>query len=152
MIERGVPAAPPPSEIGDDGVPVALWHDGDVAAVLVISRDEHADKECSGWGQDIEMYSRRDGNWELDSSAGSCWPVAYSDRHEGIVPKRTGIASGCPGAGAIRWLVPCIAPEGVSEVRVHAGGRPQLLTVEPTSGAFLVEADEPSPDLQFEVR
>lgn len=151
MIERGVPAVPRAEDVGDELVPVAVWHDGDVAAVLVISRGEHPHEECSGWAQDVDVYIRQGGTWEHDCGAGSCWPVAYGVRPEGTAPASTGFASAHPGRGGLRWLVTCLAPKGVTEVVVVSGGRRRTLTPEPVTGAFIVEAEGPTPGLRFEV-
>ncbi len=145
LLEGRALAAPPPPLQADEEVPVVVWREGDVAAVLWISRDPEDDEEP--YSQDIEVFTRSRGRWQWHSKGGSDWPADYGRRPGVGRPALTGSAQGAPGPagrGSV-WLASGIAPAGVEHVRVTAGQVVIEADVEPVTGAFLVAVAAPSP-------
>ena len=137
-------AAPPPPLAGYEEVPVVVWREGDVAAVLWISHDPEDAEEP--YSQDIEVFTRSRGRWQWHSKGGSDWPADYGQRPGVGRPGLTGLAQGAPGpgGGGLVWLASGIAPAGVERVRVTARQAVFEADVEPLTGAFLIAVAVPS--------
>jgi hypothetical protein len=135
-------APPPPLPLGAE-VPVALWRDDEVVAVLSIAHTGPMDYLGKGPSFHGNLYLARralDGWVVNDGAMGSGWPVAYGERPEGDLPALAGGQAGeePPDAVAAHFAAG-IAPPGMDQVEVDLGGG-DLVTVpvEPVSGAFLL--------------
>jgi hypothetical protein len=138
-----VPQPPLPP---DEEVPVAVWRDGPVGAILSIWHDPGDDEDP--FAQDITVFEFVDGAWRWRSKGGSNWPVDYGERPGIDRPMFTGTGSGAPspdGSSSV-WLVSGIAPPGVGRVQVQLPGFQTEADVEPVTSAFLVALPEWPPD------
>ena len=134
-------------------MPVALWREGNFAAVLSIGLDRvHADEDGDyPFSQYIDVLVSTGTGWSSTGGApGSSWPVPYGSRLAGDVPRFTGFAAGYERAteGTL-WLLSGTAPIGSSAVRVAFPDGTQVVEAEPVSGAFLVAARDPSAPVEL---
>jgi hypothetical protein len=138
-----LPEAPPAPLPFRVEVPVALWRDHEVAAVISIADTGPVDYLGKGLPFNGHRYvaRRRSGRWVANEGAvGVQWPVAYGDRPVGDLPAVLGSGGGEEPLGAVAaYFAVGIAAFGVESVEVDLGGG-DLVTVpvEPVSGAFVV--------------
>lgn len=141
LLEGGELSAPPPPLPPDEEVPVAVWRDGPLGAILSIWHDPEDDEEP--FAQEITVYEFVDGVWRWSSSGGSDWPFAYGERPPLERPTLTGTGSTtAPDDASPHVLASGIAPPGVHRIRVELEGFETEADVEPVTGTFLVRLPE----------
>jgi hypothetical protein len=146
-----LPPAPPALDEGDEAL-VAILHDGNRVAVLLVAHDHAHDEPTEAdrfpLSQYIEVYERQEGEWvEVAGAPGSSWPAPYGRRPTSTNPELTGfVAIQLLPEGGERWLRSGIAPSNATAVEVHAWVESHASEVDPATGAFLIViagAEEP---------
>jgi len=137
VLDRGLPPLPDVLRAGDD-VPVALWRQGPIGAVLSIIYDP-GDDHGEPYAQDIEIrFRERDGSWSHLSTAGSDWPFSFGDRPSGNPAVWFAAGASNPVDGVHFLIASGSAPPGVQKVRLALGDDGEASDVEPLTGAFLL--------------
>ncbi len=138
-LTDGLPSVPSGEPPDNTRVPVALWRDGGLAAVLSLTFSPGSDAPL--W-QEISVLRWVDGKWAEGFSGGSSWPVRQWDR-----PPRgprlvalTGF-SVAAGHGSRPIIVSGVASTAVHLVRVVTDDGSYETLVEPTTGALLFACD-----------
>jgi hypothetical protein len=131
-----MPSGQPPD---DARAPVALWRDGELAAVLSLTFTPGSDVPL--W-QEISVFRRIDGKWAEGFSGGSSWPVrqwARPPRGPTLVAL-TGF-SVASGHGSRPTIASGVASVAVHSVRVWSDDGPDEAVVDPSTGAFMFACD-----------
>lgn len=147
VLAEGLPPAPRRLALGEM-VPVAVWVDDDVAAVLAVSHDGPTDARgvSPSYHQWTYTPQRVGDRWQSGGSGMSGWPVVYGDRPAGPDAQFTGSTTGHTTAeGLVAYFASGIAPAGMTRVTILVEGSRVTAPVHDESGAFLLRV----PDLQW---
>ena len=141
LLDGEVPPAPP-AVLGPDGVAtVGVWREGDLGALMSISRDPEAEEEP--YSVDVDTFERTKDGWRWMAGGGSDWPTDYGTRPSAGHPALTGIAHGIPD-GRMLWTG--LAPANIHRVCIEVEGATLTVDIEPFTGAFLVALRYPPPE------
>lgn len=168
-LAQGVPELPAEIRLGE-AVPVSVWRDGDVGAVLFVRHVAEEDEEEPFVESDVVIMTLSDGRWMAQASGGGTWApgtalmpagatsegvaqdgvVGYVDAERAIgctiihgVPVGSAIRVTGSGGSIVR---PAVAPIGVQVVAAHV---PFQIEVLDAAGIVVGPAEVTVEDLAF---